>query len=63
VDLARSLLPAIVAAGVATEEEVDIDTLAERLRADTGPAGRIAFWPTVVGAFATKPGVLPGTSR
>ena len=56
VDFARSLLPAIVAAGVATEEEVDIDTLADRLRADTGAAGRVTFWPTVVGAFATKPG-------
>ncbi|HME84604.1 MAG TPA: methyltransferase domain-containing protein [Roseiarcus sp.] len=55
VDLARSFLPGIVASGVATEEEVDIDTLADRLRADTGPIGRIAFWPTVVGAFATKP--------
>ena len=55
VDLARSLLPGIVAAGVASEEEVDIDTLAERLRADTGLVGRIAFWPTVVGAFARKP--------
>lgn len=55
VELARSLLPGIVATGVATEEEVDIDTLAERLRADTGAVGRIVFWPTVVGAFATKP--------
>jgi hypothetical protein len=57
VDLARSLLPRIVAAGVATEEEIDIDTLAERLRADTGPVGRVQLWPTVVGAFATKPRV------
>ena len=56
VDLARSLLPAILAAGVATEEEVDIDTLAERLRADTGPVGRIGCWPTVVGAYARQPG-------
>jgi SAM-dependent methyltransferase len=55
VDFARSLLPGIVAAGVATEEEVDIDTLAERLRADTGPVGRISFWPTIIGAYATKP--------
>jgi hypothetical protein len=54
-ELARSLLPGIVAAGVATEEEVDIDTLAERLRAGSGSVGRVAFWPTVVGAFATKP--------
>jgi SAM-dependent methyltransferase len=55
VELARSLLPGIVAAGVATEEEVDIDTLAERLRAGSGSVGRVAFWPTVVGAFAIKP--------
>lgn len=58
VDFARSLLPGIVAAGVATEEEVDIDTLAERLHADTGPVGRISFWPTIVGAYATKPSEL-----
>ncbi len=56
VDFARSLLPRIVAAGVATEEEVDINTLAERLHAGSGPVGRITFWPTMVGAFATKPG-------
>jgi SAM-dependent methyltransferase len=55
VDVARSLLPAIVAAGIATEQEVDLATLAERLRADSGPIGRIACWPTVIGAYATKP--------
>ena len=55
VDYARSLLPGIVAAGVATEEEMDIDTLAERLHADTGPVGRISLWPTIIGAYATKP--------
>jgi SAM-dependent methyltransferase len=55
VGLARSLLPAILAAGIATEEDVDIDTLAERLRADTGSVGRIGCWPTVIGAYARKP--------
>ena len=55
VDLARSLLPGILASGVASEEEVDIENLAERLRTDTGSVGRIGCWPTVVGAFATKP--------
>ncbi len=55
VDLARSLLPAILAAGIATEQDVDIDTLAERLRADSGPVGRVGCWPMVVGAFASKP--------
>ena len=33
----------------------DIDTLAERLRADTNSAWRIRGWPTAIGAFATKP--------
>jgi len=26
-----------------------------RLHAYAGPVGRIAFWPTVMGAYATKP--------
>ena len=51
----RSLLPAILNAGIATEEEVDVDTLAERLRAGTSSAGRIRGWPTTIGAFATTP--------
>jgi ubiquinone/menaquinone biosynthesis C-methylase UbiE len=55
VDFVRSLLPAILDAGIATEQEVDIDTLAERLHADTGPGGRVRGWPTAIGAFATKP--------
>lgn len=55
VELVRSLLPTILDAGIATEEEVDIDTLAERLHAGTGPAGRVMCWPTVIGAYATKP--------
>jgi hypothetical protein len=44
-----------VASGVASEEDVDLETLAARLHADTEPIGRITFEPTVVGAFATKP--------
>jgi SAM-dependent methyltransferase len=60
VELARSLLPAIVAVGAATEEEIDIDTLAERLRADTGTVGRVSLLPTVIGAFATTPGTASG---
>jgi|GEM_PF-5103671 len=55
VEFARSLLPRIVAAGAATEAEVDMPTLADRLRAGSGSVGRITFWPTMVGAFATKP--------
>lgn len=55
VDLVRSLLPGMLATGVITEPQAQIDSLAERLRAGTGPAGRIVLWPTVIGAFATKP--------
>lgn len=55
VDFVRSLLPALLSAGIATEEQVDIDTLAERLRAGTSSAGRIGSWPTAIGAHATKP--------
>ena len=54
VEFAAGLLPAIIAAGIATEEEVNIDHLAERLRADSGPVGPVV-WPTAFGAFATKP--------
>jgi hypothetical protein len=39
VDLTRSFLPAVLATGVASEEEIDLDTLAERLRADTSLGG------------------------
>jgi SAM-dependent methyltransferase len=55
VDLARSFLPMIVQTGAATEAEISIDTLAERLRADTGPAGPAVSWPPVVGGFTTTP--------
>jgi hypothetical protein len=55
VDLIRSMLPAIVEAGAATESEVDVETLADRLRAGTGEAGPVACWPPVVGAYAYKP--------
>jgi ubiquinone/menaquinone biosynthesis C-methylase UbiE len=55
VEIVRSLLPAILDAGIATEEEVDIDTLAERLRAGAEPAGRVSCWPSAISAFATKP--------
>ena len=55
VELIRSMLPAIVETGAATEAKVDIETLAERLRADTGPVGPVAIWPPVIGAYANTP--------
>lgn len=55
VDFIRSLLPAILDAGIATKQEIDLDTLAERMRDGAGPVGRVSCWPTAIGAFATKP--------
>jgi SAM-dependent methyltransferase len=53
-DTVRSLLPLIVASGSATAEEVDVDTLAERLRAETLALGGVAKAPDLVSAWARK---------
>jgi ubiquinone/menaquinone biosynthesis C-methylase UbiE len=50
----RSLLPMIEKTGVATREEVGIDTLADRLRAATVANGAVAHAPIFVGAWARK---------
>lgn len=50
----RSLLPLLVKLGVVTEEEVDIDTLAGRLREETVAAGGVVKMPEVVSAWALK---------
>lgn len=51
----RSMLPLIVATGVATAEEVDIDTFAERLRASALDADATIKYPDLVGGWARKP--------
>lgn len=51
----RSLLPHMEALGIATSEEVDIDTLADRLRAESLERGGVTMSPLMVGAFARKP--------
>jgi ubiquinone/menaquinone biosynthesis C-methylase UbiE len=51
----RSLLPLMVRLGVVTEEEVEIDTLARRLREETVAAGGVVKMPEVVSAWAIKP--------
>jgi len=51
----RSMLPLILKPGIATEEEeVDIDTMAERLRAETLGADGVVKSPDLVGAWARK---------
>ena len=54
--LARSLLPVMEKAKIATAEEVGIDTLADRLRNEAIEKGQsVAYWPRLVGAWARKP--------
>ena len=48
----RSMLPLTERFGVASAAEVDIDTLAERLRADTVAADAVLKAPDVVSAWA-----------
>ena len=49
------MLPLILKLGIATEEEeVDIDTMAERLRAETLGADGVVKSPDLVGAWARK---------
>jgi len=50
----RSLLPMIEKTGVATKDEVGIDTLADRLRAETLAKGAVVHSPILVGAWARK---------
>jgi len=51
----RSLLPRIVALDVATEAQVDIDTLAARARQASLLGKHCFFYPRMVGAWARRP--------
>ena len=55
VDSVRSLLPAIVKLGIATEEIVGIDTLRQRLLQEAASDEYCVFYPRLVGAWATVP--------
>lgn len=55
VGVLRSLLPLIERRGLADVSEIDIDTLAGRLRDDAVANARVAFRPRVVGAWARLP--------
>ena len=46
----RSLLPVILAHGIATADEVGIDTLEERLRAESVAGGGVVSMPMHIGA-------------
>jgi len=55
----RSLLPLIERTGIATAAEIDIDTLALRMREDAIAHERIMFLPRVVGAWTALPSARP----
>lgn len=50
----RSFLPLILAHGVATESEVDIDALADRVTREMSEAGSTFWSPELIGALASK---------
>ena len=53
--LVRSLLPVMERANIVTAAEVDVDTLAERLRGEAIKNGEfVAYSPRLVGAWARK---------
>src|SRR5690606_24666038 len=51
----RSLMPAIERAGIATADEIDVDTLADRLRRETTASGGCILLPPLVGAWTRVP--------
>ena len=51
----RSILPLMERFGVATPDEVDIDTLADRLREETVARGGVVALQTIFGAAARNP--------
>ena len=51
----RSALPLLEEYGIATADEVEIDTLEVRLRADAVAGGGVLGLPMYVGAWAYKP--------
>jgi SAM-dependent methyltransferase len=54
-DTVRSLLPMMEQMGLVSAEEVDIDTLADRLRAEALELRGVQMLPIVMGAWARKP--------
>jgi hypothetical protein len=50
----RALAPAIIGHGLATAEELDIDTLAERAAAALDAAGSVLVPPVLAGAWGRR---------
>jgi len=53
--LLRTLLPAIEQLGIASAEELDVDTLAARLSAEVSAASGTMIWISLIGAAVRRP--------
>ena len=53
--LIRVLLPKIVEFGLATEEEIDVETLEERVQKELEGTTGVVAGPLVFGAWARRP--------
>ena len=51
----RTLAPAIVGHGLATEEELDLDTLADRITSALAESGSVLVPPILAGAWGRRP--------
>jgi hypothetical protein len=51
----RSLTPAIIASGAASADDIDIDTLADRIGSAVRAASAVWTGPTVVGGWGRRP--------
>jgi SAM-dependent methyltransferase len=51
----RGALPILEQLGVATGEEIGIESLAERLRDEAAGLGGVVAWPSLMGAWTQKP--------
>ena len=58
-NVVRTLVPQLEALGVATADEVRIDTLEERMRANLAETGGVMSTPLLIGAWARLPDQLP----
>lgn len=54
-DTVRSLLPMLEKMGSVAAEDVDVESLADRLRAEVADQGGIQMLPIIMGAWARKP--------
>jgi hypothetical protein len=50
----RSLAPAIIGAGIATEEELGLDTLQQRMDRAREAVNAVVLPPTLVGAWGVR---------